>query len=96
MSEREYDCIVIGAGPTGLFCAANLAPATVLVLEKMILPGRKLLLAGSGQCNITHVGDVKSFTSRYGDHGSFLRPALMAFPQGMTREFFCVQKGASC
>lgn len=92
MSDGEYDCIIIGAGPAGLFCAANLASAAVLVLEKMILPGRKLLLAGSGQCNITHAGDVKSFTSRYGDHGAFLRPALMAFPQEMTREFFASRK----
>ncbi|HJJ97196.1 MAG TPA: NAD(P)/FAD-dependent oxidoreductase, partial [Methanocorpusculum sp.] len=51
MLGREYDCIIIGAGPAGLFCAAHLAPARVLVLEKMVLPGRKLLIAGSGQCN---------------------------------------------
>ena len=88
MLGRTYDCVVIGAGPAGLFCAANLAPARVLVLEKMVLPGRKLLIAGSGQCNITHAGEVKSFVSRYGDHGAFLRPALMAYPNTAVRNYF--------
>lgn len=88
MLGRTYDCVVIGAGPAGLFCAANLAPARVLVLEKMVLPGRKLLIAGSGQCNITHAGEVKSFVSRYGDHGAFLRPALMAYPNTAVRKYF--------
>lgn len=88
MVGREYDCVIIGAGPAGLFCAANLGLARILVLEKMILPGRKLLIAGSGQCNITHAGDVKSFVSRYGDHGTFLRPALMAFPNTAVWQFF--------
>ncbi|MDE2444087.1 MAG: NAD(P)/FAD-dependent oxidoreductase [Methanocorpusculum sp.] len=88
MLDRQYDCIIIGAGPAGLFCAAQLAPVRVLVLEKMVLPGRKLLIAGSGQCNITHAGDVKSFTEHYGDHGAFLRPALMAFPNTSVLTYF--------
>ncbi|MDV0442236.1 NAD(P)/FAD-dependent oxidoreductase [Methanorbis furvi] len=83
-----YDCIVVGAGPAGLFCAANLSPLRVLVLEKMILPGRKLLIAGSGQCNVTHAGDVKSFAVHYGDHGAFVKPALMAFSNSAMREYF--------
>ncbi|HJJ43202.1 MAG TPA: NAD(P)/FAD-dependent oxidoreductase [Methanocorpusculum sp.] len=88
MSMREYDVIVIGTGPAGLFCAANLAPLKVLILEKMKLPGRKLLLTGSGQCNLTHAGDIKSFTANYGDHGNFVKPALMACSNEMVMDFF--------
>ncbi|HJJ90981.1 MAG TPA: NAD(P)/FAD-dependent oxidoreductase [Methanocorpusculum sp.] len=88
MSCREYDCIIIGAGPAGLFCAAHLSLARVLILEKMPLPGRKLLLSGSGQCNITHVGDVKNFINHYGVHGPFLRPALMAYPNTSLLKYF--------
>lgn len=88
MSLREYDVIVIGTGPAGLFCAAHLAPAKVLVLEKMKLPGRKLLLAGSGQCNLTHAGDVKTFAANYGDHGNFVKPSLMACSNESVTDFF--------
>jgi predicted Rossmann fold flavoprotein len=51
----------------------------MLVLEKMPSCGRKLLITGAGQCNLTHTGDVSEFISHYGDHGSFLRHALREF-----------------
>ena len=72
---------IIGGGPAGLFCALRAAGAgrSVIVFEKKPAPGRKLLITGSGQCNITHDGEVTDFLSRYGDHGTFLRPALMNF-----------------
>lgn len=87
MSE-VYDAIVIGAGAAGLFCAANLKGLKVLVLEKKLLPGRKLLLSGNGQCNITHAGDIRDFAKHYGNNGSFLRPALMSFSNKDTIDFF--------
>ena len=84
------EIIIIGAGPAGLFCAAN-AGATgkkVLILEKNPVPGKKLLLAGSGQCNITHEGPVMEFLKHYGTHGTFLKPALMNFPNTALISFF--------
>ncbi len=49
------------------------------VLEKNSLPGRKLLISGSGRCNVTHYGDVSNFFSHYGEHSKFLRTALHSF-----------------
>ena len=81
---------VIGAGPAGLFCAIHAAgPGTrVLLLEKNPRPGAKLLLAGSGQCNITHTGGVPDFLLHYGDHGRFLKPALHALTNQNLMTFF--------
>lgn len=57
----------------------------ILVLEKREKPGRKLLLSGSGQCNITHSGDIEEFLKHYGggarpeSAARFLKPALLNF-----------------
>jgi len=87
--ERN-DVIVIGAGPAGLFCAIHAAAEgfRVLVLEKNSKPGVKLLLAGSGQCNLTHDGEIRKFVTHYGDHGKFLKPALMSFTNQALAGFF--------
>ncbi|MFA4861120.1 NAD(P)/FAD-dependent oxidoreductase [Methanoregula sp.] len=86
----ESDIVVAGAGPAGLFCAIQAAAAglRVLVLEKNPQPGAKLLLAGSGQCNITHNGEIREFINHYGDHGKFLKPALLSFTNRDLIAFF--------
>jgi predicted Rossmann fold flavoprotein len=85
-----YQLIVIGAGPAGLFCALQAAGRgeKTLILEKSPSPGRKLLLSGSGQCNITHNGDILSFIQHYGDNRRFVKPALFNFPNRDLIEFF--------
>jgi predicted Rossmann fold flavoprotein len=82
--------VVIGGGPAGLFCALQAAGENrrVLVLEKKPSCGRKLLITGSGQCNLTHDGGIAEFFSHYGDHGPFLRPALRGFTNRDLVAFF--------
>lgn len=79
--NATFGTVIIGAGPAGLFCGARLAGPgeRVLVLEKNPGPGKKLGITGSGQCNITHDGEIREFLPHYGDHGRFLKPALFAF-----------------
>jgi len=86
----KYSLVVIGGGPAGLFCALRAAGngRRILILEKKPHPGRKLLLSGLGQCNITHDEDVGSFLSHYGDNGRFLKPALMNFQNRDLITFF--------
>ncbi len=83
---------VVGAGPAGLFAA--LAAAAVLsgpggaggkvvIFEKNAKPGRKLLLSGAGQCNVTHLGGVEDFLEHYGPREGvrrFMKKVLHAYP----------------
>ena len=80
---------VIGAGPAGLLAAIGAANhGEVTLFEKMGSPGRKLLISGSGQCNITHTGTPAEFTGHYGTAGRFLRNALYEFtPESLTAFF---------
>ena len=89
---EQHDCVVIGAGPAGLFCAIHAAVPghRILLLEKNYYPGNKFLLAGSGQCNFTHAGDIRDFLSHYGDHGKFLKPALFSFSNQALIAFFAM------
>lgn len=75
------DLIVIGGGPAGLFCAQRVAAAglQVLVLEKNTRAGKKLLVAGSGKCNITNTGSIDHFLTSYGKKGRFVAPSLRSF-----------------
>lgn len=89
-ADLEYDLIVIGAGPSGLFCAINSSQKgkKILILEKKKSPGHKLLISGQGHCNITNDAEIQTFPEHYGDHGRFLRPALLGFTNRDLIQFF--------
>ena len=83
-----FDVIIIGAGATGLFCAAVGKRQKGLILESSEEPGKKLLVTGAGQCNMTHGGNIKDFVNHYGSHGSKIRTALYKFNNKETVSFF--------
>jgi uncharacterized flavoprotein (TIGR03862 family) len=73
------DALVIGAGPTGLMAAEELARAgrSVVICEGKPSPARKLLMAGKSGLNITKDELPDSFIAAY--QSDFLRPFLAAF-----------------
>ncbi|MGZ4928861.1 MAG: NAD(P)/FAD-dependent oxidoreductase, partial [Halobacteriota archaeon] len=87
---EDYDLIIVGAGPSGLFCAINSMQngKKILIMERKNSPGHKLLISGCGRCNITHDGDIQDFLDHYGNHGRFLRPALLGFTNRDLVSFF--------
>lgn len=66
LRAQSYDVVVVGAGASGLMCAAKSAERgkKVLLIEKSSKPGRKILMSGGGRCNFTNL-DVsdKNFIS---------------------------------
>ena len=76
---NSFDVIVLGAGASGLVCAAQCARRgrRVVVLDHAEQPGRKVRISGGGRCNVTnrrvHAADyvctnphfVKSALSQY-------------------------------
>ncbi len=73
-----YDAIIIGGGAAGLFAAANLKTHTNLLLDHATEVGRKLLITGSGQCNLTNNLPTEAFLTHFGNkqQRNFLLPAL--------------------
>jgi predicted Rossmann fold flavoprotein len=70
--------MVVGGGAAGLIAAAAAADlgASVVMLEKMSRPGRKLRITGKGRCNITNVAELEDFIDHFGKSGRFLRQAF--------------------
>ena len=82
MKDNYYNTVIVGAGASGLYCACALEPAdagSAIILEKTKKAGSKLLMSGSGQCNITHGGTIKDFISHYGNNGRKIRGVLQKY-----------------
>ena len=54
---QQFDVVIIGAGASGLMCAATAGyrGRSVLVLEHTPKIGRKILMSGGGRCNFTNI-----------------------------------------
>lgn len=83
-----YDCIVIGAGASGLFFSAAMERRVRgLILERTRAAGTKLLMSGNGQCNVTHAGSIKDFISCYGTNGKKIRSCLYKYNNASLTDF---------
>lgn len=89
------DCLVLGAGPAGLMCAAQLAElapeAHIVVIDHAKKPARKLMVSGAGQCNFTHDGSIKEYVTHYGEQGSRIRKVLYGFSNQEVRSWFAAR-----
>lgn len=85
---NKADVIVIGTGPAGLFTAIHCKGLKVLALEKNASPGKKLLISGTGRCNLTHECKLSDFFDHYGENQRFLKSALHSFTNTDLIRFF--------
>ena len=86
----DYDVIVVGGGPAGMFAAITAAQGgcKVLLLEQNPRLGKKLLITGKGRCNATNACDGQEVMRNIPRNGRFLYSALAAFGPSQIMEFF--------
>ncbi len=81
--------IVIGAGASGMMAAIAAAgcQASVTLLEGMEKPGKKLLITGSGRCNLTNLNQTRADAYRSA-HPEAVREIIDMFSAEETILFF--------
>jgi len=86
----QFDGIVIGGGPAGMFAAITAAGRgeKVLLLERNDRLGKKLLITGKGRCNVTNDCSGSEVLQNTPRNGKFLFSAMNAFPPEKTKAFF--------
>ena len=84
------DVIVIGGGAAGLMAGITAArqSASVVVLERMKEPGKKMMITGKGRCNITNACPMEEFIPNLPGNGKFLFSALQQFTNDDLLRFF--------
>ena len=84
------DVIVIGGGAAGLMAGITAARqgASVVVLERMKEPGKKMMITGKGRCNITNACPMEEFIPNLPGNGKFLFSALQQCTNDDLLRFF--------
>jgi len=88
---ENTDILIAGGGAAGIMAAlaASRSGAGVTVIEKMSLPGKKILATGNGKCNYTNYYQSKKCYRGSGEDGcSFAWDALKKFGCRETIELF--------
>ena len=86
----NYDGIIIGGGPAGMFAAITAARqgAKVLLLERNDRLGKKLLITGKGRCNVTNNCTAQEILQNTPRNGRFLFSAMTVYPPEKIMAFF--------
>lgn len=82
--------VVIGAGASGMMSAIAAAKkgASVVILEKMERPGKKIRITGKGRCNITNTKPWEEFSTHLHPNKKFLKQVFFSFSNSDTIDFF--------
>lgn len=86
----NYDGIVIGGGPAGMFAAIMAAQQgqRVLLIERNNRLGKKLLITGKGRCNVTNHCTAAEVLQNVPRNGRFLYSSMENFPPEQVISFF--------
>lgn len=87
----KYDLAIIGGGPAGMMAAGRAGElgSHVILLEKNINLGTKLLITGNGRCNFTNNSEENIvLAEKFGNNGKFLLSSLSQFGPEEIINFF--------
>ena len=86
----NYDLIVVGGGPAGMFSAIIAAQSgcRVLLLERNERLGKKLLITGKGRCNVTNRCSGREVLENIPRNSRFLYSAMENFSPDKICHFF--------
>ena len=93
----EFDVAVIGGGPAGMMAAGRAAERAreegrqikVVILEKNVGLGKKLLITGGGRCNVTNAEfDDRALLAKFKDSAKFLFSTFSQYSVKGALEFF--------
>ena len=85
-----YDVIVVGGGAAGMMASsvASERGASVLLLERNEVLGKKLRITGKGRCNLTNDCQPREVLENIPTGGMFLHSAVNAFTPADTMNLF--------
>ncbi len=88
--ERNFDCIVIGAGAAGMFAAITSASNgyKTAVIEPNEKVGRKLAITGKGRCNVTNNCDSDEIMKNIPRNPRFMYSAFSMLSPADVMDFF--------
>lgn len=87
---KNYDCIVIGGGASGMMSAIMSARNgnRTLIIDHNEKLGKKLYITGKGKCNLTNNSSIETHLNNIITNSKFMYSALNAFSPQDTMEFF--------
>lgn len=88
--EKNFDCIVIGAGAAGMYAAVHSAANgyKTAIIEPNEKVGRKLAITGKGRCNVTNNCDSDEIMKNIPRNPRFLYSALSMCSPADVMSFF--------
>jgi predicted Rossmann fold flavoprotein len=90
MESRRPKVIIIGGGAAGMMAAGRAAQkgASVILIEKNKILGKKILISGKGRCNVTNVSEKEEFIKNFPGNGKFLYGPINVFSNLDLMDFF--------
>ena len=88
-TAKKYNTIIVGAGAAGLMAACELSEniESILILDRMDAPGKKILATGNGKCNMTNLYMERNCFRGTGGDLAYRTSQIMT-PEALREYFF--------